>query len=136
MSAERLREAARVLRERAEGATPGPWTRDASYAGNGDLLSENIVHSQWDVASCHGADVAPEDGRHLQARADADYLSTMNPTVALAVADWLDATATRAVEIAGTLNNPAVRALLIEDNIPAWSEALATADAILAGVES
>lgn len=54
MSAEILRKAASLMRERAEAATPGPWI--------------------------------PFD-------ADADHIASWHPAVALAVADWLDATA-------------------------------------------
>ena len=70
---DRLREAARVLRERAEAATPGLWTAVEGASG------------QWWVEIQSRADIALE-----LAGADARYIATMSPPVALALADVLD----------------------------------------------
>lgn len=75
--ADELRTAATRLREITANATPGPWTR----IGIGDY--------GWTVAfSNASAGVETEDSE--QGRADADYIAAMDPTVALALADWLD----------------------------------------------
>ena len=75
MSADKLREAAKVLRERAEAATPGPWVQN----GN------NGIHTR--VGACVATTAQHNDGRR---KADAVYLHTMHPGVGLALADWLD----------------------------------------------
>jgi hypothetical protein len=68
---ETLRTAARLMRERAEAATPGPWS---SFFGR----------------------VRLDDGRDLfltttaGGYADAAHIASWHPAVALAVADWLD----------------------------------------------
>lgn len=66
MSADRLREAARVLRERAEAC---------------DLWQGDDDHGSW-------ADEYRSDGGN---GTDAALIRTMHPGVALALADWLDA---------------------------------------------
>ena len=72
---ETLREAAKVLRERAEAATPEPW----EVVGGGEYVQGP------------GILVAPDDGGVTTT--DADLIATMHPGVALALADWLDAEA-------------------------------------------
>ena len=67
MSADLLRRAATVLRERAEDAAPGPW------------------EVSW------GAVRGPEQHAVASpARRDGLYIATMDPIVGLALADWLD----------------------------------------------
>ena len=77
MSADVLRRAAALMRERAEGATPGPWERDGGWAF---------------------AAPAPESwegpyliGETYGTRNDAEHITSWHPAVALAVADLLDA---------------------------------------------
>ena len=74
MSAQRLRDAAKVLRERAEDATPGPW-----HAVVNDVRGVARVLMTPDVENfaIHGY---PNDAR---------FIATMHPGVALALADWL-----------------------------------------------
>lgn len=74
MSAELLREAAGVLRERAEMATPGTWVHNPI----------NGVHTM--IGSCIAT-----THRHVEdaRRADAAYIATMRPSVGLAIAEWL-----------------------------------------------
>lgn len=71
MTVERLRQAATLLRERAEAATPGPWPVSR---GTGYMF---------------GRDVGAEIGKAIRP-SDATYMTTMSPPVALALADWLD----------------------------------------------
>jgi hypothetical protein len=92
--AETLREAARLMRERAEAATPGPWhsdtiqPRDCVVWGPGEKWLTNV------------ADGSCRDPRHVvafdQDAANSDHIGGMHPLVALAVADWLDAEAEHA----------------------------------------
>src|SRR4051794_6287667 len=76
MSAETLRRAAALMRERAEGATPGPWS-------NRRGPDECVVRAD------DGAPLARTD-----TRADRRHIASWHPLVALAVADWLDGVAT------------------------------------------
>lgn len=97
-----LRAAAALLRERAEATDVGAWEwRD--YGS---------------TRSAFGLMVGEKTFAHLYAaERDATFIATMDPTVALAVADWLDA------------ENTACKG----DEYYATVEALAVADAILAG---
>ena len=70
--AERLRAAATWLREVAEDATPGSW----EVIGGGEYLQ--------------GPDILVGGGVGSTTATDADYIATMHPYVALALADWLD----------------------------------------------
>lgn len=82
---ERLREAARVLRERSEAATPGPW-ESGPCAG---CLGTDHAHDATPV-------VMGGRGRYIVAKVggpDAAYIATMHPVVGLALANWLDAQA-------------------------------------------
>jgi hypothetical protein len=78
MSADLLHEAAEVLRERAEAATPGTWIHNPI----------NGIHTV--IGSC-----VATTHRHVEdaRRADAAYIATIHPTVGLALADLLDAAA-------------------------------------------
>ena len=82
MSAQRLRDAAKVLRELAEAATPGPW-----YQGrDGQYESLRDVYSQREPDDDDSHDIAT----YIWSDADAAYIATMHPGVALALADWLE----------------------------------------------
>ncbi|HET7405540.1 MAG TPA: hypothetical protein VFJ21_00185 [Mycobacteriales bacterium] len=102
MSADTLRRAASLMRERAEAATQGPWRaepirgiglRRADVRG----LPENTAYDYRGDAVATAAD--SEFGACLQG--DADHIAGMHPAVAVAVADWLEVVARRWVE-AGT----------------------------------
>lgn len=94
MTAALLREAAQRLREKAEAATPGRWRFTDSEAAN-DVWAGGMV-----VVSPDGDPIAnvqddwyendPDEPAPVN---DAEFIALMDPTVALAVADWLDATA-------------------------------------------
>jgi hypothetical protein len=75
VSADLLREAAALMRSRAEAATPGPWE---SHARGGDV---------YESVSDHG-DVVAECGL---AAIDSWHIASWHPVVALAAADYLDA---------------------------------------------
>jgi len=83
MSTDRLRQAANVLRERAEKATPGPWREE--YSGKtGPVVLDVESHNALDhVAKCC----------HYRAGFDAAYIATVHPGVGLALADMLDTVA-------------------------------------------
>lgn len=98
MSAEVLREAAKVLRERAQAASPGPWEASISdsdhskYEFSCSVITEDVADlvcgfdALWRIGGNerHGRD----DGRH-----DAAYIATVSPPVGLALADWIDSVA-------------------------------------------
>lgn len=91
MSAELLRRAASLMRERAEAARPGPYTADAApEMWNNPIVcgpeypaeEEGRTH-RFVIAECHG----------FSKPANAAHIASWHPAVALAVADWLDACA-------------------------------------------
>jgi len=84
MSADLLRRAAALMRERAEDAAPSPWRE----VGDGELLG------CYAVVCCGSAEfnVAP-----AVIPANAEHIASWHPAVALAVADWLDVTASTLV---------------------------------------
>lgn len=82
---ETLREAAKVLRERAGAAIPGPWeTRSGSLIAR----SSSSPRLMWPPHAT--ADAQMWEGQREQQAADATYIATMHPGVALALAGWLD----------------------------------------------
>lgn len=110
MTAERLRQAAERLRDlvEADGLPKCAWV--VSDRWSDDVVTTVHDDSIWIV----GASI---DGGGALNRSVADFVATMSPPVALAVAAWLDGVA--ATEEAG------------EPTITAWSEALAVADAVM-----
>lgn len=89
MSAARIREAAKVLRDAAENATPGPWTWVDRYAA--EMCGADGAHVLY--ANSY------EDQEDVQAsESDAAYIALMSPPVALVLADWLDAEAEAAAD--------------------------------------
>lgn len=84
MSAETLREAARVLRERAGAATRGPWFTDEAGT-NGVFTEARVSGTSEDVAYAAAG----------WGRVGTDhYIATMHPGVGLALADLLEHLAT------------------------------------------
>ena len=88
MTARLLRDAAKVLRERAENATPIPWINFGHGIGvevKGCTCAGPIPgypqHESW----C-GTDGPIVDGTEP----DISYVSTVHPGVGIALADWLD----------------------------------------------
>ena len=114
MSAARLREAAALLRERAEAAPGGSWV----YSETGNPVNGP---TGVEVRSCetgHPVMTGAYDSHDGYAAA---YIAMMHPPVALALADWLD---TAARLLAASDMADAVG--------PPWPP-LAVADAILGG---
>lgn len=80
-----LRRAAKVLRERAEAATDGPW-RVAAEGSEGSRIAPDCEDKRervrW-IANVNGR-VQPEDGRNAR------YMALVDPPVGLALANWLE----------------------------------------------
>ena len=89
---ETLRHAAKLMRERAEAATPGPW----EYRGDFDITHGYEINehdrpvANWVATVLTGDDDLAEAGMQDP---NAAYIASMHPGVALAVAGWLDAAA-------------------------------------------
>lgn len=103
MGADRLREAARVLREVAAGAEPGPWE-----VRGGGLIARASSSPRFVWPPHATADGQYWEGQREHNRATATYIATMHPGVALALADWLDDTATE-VASGATYSQDALR---------------------------
>lgn len=97
MSAEILRTAAALMRQRAEAATSSPWAHwhmlddDGClevFVPNGTMSTETVLEfkDHMDCEEC----VRPT-------AEDAEHIASWHPAVALAVADWLDALAAHVV---------------------------------------
>lgn len=77
-----LTRAATVLRERANGATQGPWALSGQYAA---LIAPGQRGRADDLAAYGGKLVAESI-----TLPDRRYLATISPDVGLILADWLD----------------------------------------------
>lgn len=118
--AETIRRAAKLMRERAEAATPGSWLgvmgrfEDADWpcviTAEGDLKDART----WLLGAGNGG---------VNREADAAHAGSWHPLVALAVADWLES-------FNGTAWGPAVR------HSPEYEYALKIARAYLGEVGS
>ncbi len=92
VSADVLRRAAALMRERAQAATPGPWVRSGSSIETDHECSPG--HGCWPVGDTYSGTMP--DGSKQPAsliRADAEHIASWHPAVALTVADWLEAEA-------------------------------------------
>lgn len=88
MSADLLRQAANLIRKRAQAAAPGPWEAyKRNVPEHGGLLVEHLG-----VQDSYADGVFECDN---SSRRDVEHIASWHPLVALAVADWLDATAAR-----------------------------------------
>ena len=85
MSAEVLREAAALMRERAEAATRGPWLADPDAAYS-VVMRPDRPGFNWDGYNVCVV-LEPEEGTF---RDNSEHIASWHPAVALAVADWLD----------------------------------------------
>lgn len=85
MSAELLREAASLMRERAEAASPGPW-RVTAEGSEGSRIAPDCgdKRERSRFLGILNGRVQPEDGYN------AAHIASWHPAVALAVAEWLD----------------------------------------------
>ena len=86
MSAETLRRAAAKMRERAEAATPGPWS---IVPGASNVWRFPDEGTPTLVVNGVGGNV-PARSRREARMTDAEHIASWHPAVALAVADWLD----------------------------------------------
>lgn len=109
MNAGMLREAATRLRELAEAATEGPWVPDGPEVGADGI---------WFAATVCGALSDDQD------EANAAYIATVHPRVALAVADWLS-TVADGEEYAAKVGG------VVTDDYPDHPAALTVAAAVL-----
>jgi hypothetical protein len=106
-TAETIRRAAALMRERAEAATPGPWWSDedencwrlhgvafrtppALFPDGSVMIPEQIVNKQIAKAPKHRTPYA----EYWPDAADDAHITSWHPLVALAVAVWLDIEAT------------------------------------------
>lgn len=90
MSAEELREAARLMRERAGKATPGVWEPwSGATAGGGEYISAKSASGKFHYTFGISPGLLGEEGWRVAER-DAQHIASWHPAVALAVADWLD----------------------------------------------
>jgi hypothetical protein len=84
--AEIIRSAASLMRERAQAATPGPWAHMCLGSEGCQVLRANGTvreRGRGRVARFGQKDWKPD-------HADAEYVASMSPAVAVALADWLD----------------------------------------------
>jgi hypothetical protein len=82
-----LREAARLMRERAEKATPGPWFVTSEAAQYGGLVAAPTEGFPYDAGYAgHLIGESMSDGNR-------EYVASMHPAVALPLADLLDSLA-------------------------------------------
>jgi len=90
MSADLLREAATLMRERATspGVLESPWFVEVvDYGEEGNVLAVGPSGDPYPY------DVARQVTPAADGSGNADHIASWHPAVALAVADWLDVTA-------------------------------------------
>lgn len=87
-----LREAAALMRERAEAATPGPWETSVNDSGvSYRLLDASVITaSLGDHVATAELDLHAIEGPHGAEGADAYHIASWHPAVALAVAVLLE----------------------------------------------
>lgn len=79
MSAEILRRAAALMRERAEVATPGAWVQNGfEYDAEGDVFTYDVSATASPVTSLAYAD----------SESNAAHIASWHPLIALGVAKW------------------------------------------------
>ena len=91
VSADTLRRAAALLRERASVTVEGPWVAERFYW---KFESPAMPDGWWWHISDGAGDVAlsseRDDAEPDTAKNRVEYIATMHPGVGLALADWLD----------------------------------------------
>lgn len=120
-SADLLRRAAAVLRENAEAATSGPWTREWAFDTHFVVPGSAATVADGNVSRLK---------RHQ--RADAEYIALVHPPVALALAELLEHIAD---DISDEGGRP-VKGVMVEHDglgMPRfdWTAAVALARAVL-----
>ena len=87
--ADTLREAATLIRERANAATPGPWhVCDEPEWSEED--GRGVCGPAHEPIARLAEDWYEPDPGEPTAENDADHIASWHPAVALAVADWLE----------------------------------------------
>lgn len=86
MSAAIMRQAAALMRERAEAASPGPWHQMCMGSEGCQVLNDGHLRERKHVAFSGRKEWKAD-------HADATYIASMHPFVAAALAEWLDAAA-------------------------------------------
>jgi len=130
VSADRLREAARVLRERAGAIGAAPWCAREELA---EVIPGQAGGSMYYRSSVYGFDSWQKGNTPYIASANsmtgAAYIATMHPGVGLALADWLNRLAASVEMDAPTDWNRREA-----HGRPEWAtDGFAVADAILGG---
>lgn len=128
MSAQRLRDAAALMRSRAEGASSGPWTWHEYGGHNGTdpvpYLTgrggdpETYAYDTEVIEPDHSGECGCRSSCNLELRVrreDREHIASWHPAVALAVADSLDLAAQWAETYVGS-NPPWVIAALAVAN--------------------
>lgn len=124
-SADTIRRAATLLRERATVARPGPW-RTGTHA-----------HRTLYTRATPGQPKTGELSGLMDTPADAAHTAALHPGVAIAIADLLEAIATEmddygsVIEDAGAVKVAPAADGFHYDEAPPWTKALATARAYL-----
>lgn len=94
MSAAELLEAAGLMRGRAQVATPGPWVssecRGGDQAAHRTLGTYSLIHTGRAGFPNSAHEVALSRGFPEEREPDAAHIASWHPSVALAVADWLE----------------------------------------------
>jgi hypothetical protein len=103
VSADLLRRAASLMRERAGTATRGPWFLAYSaviseplsheFEAASDELTDDDDDAAWDALPEYTLAIVPAaagDTPTVQGAHDGTHIASWHPAVALAVADWLD----------------------------------------------
>jgi hypothetical protein len=98
-AAEELREAARLMRERAYGATSGPWSVVPDVDGGSrshvvsDFITTRYASKDPTVAVCASPQYGDTERAEWGQTDDAVHIASWGPEVADLVAVWLDAEA-------------------------------------------
>jgi hypothetical protein len=150
---EELREGARLMRERAEKATPGPWyaadcegelavwresaLRHVIRNERGEIVGYSLPasYTSTDVIYEHSLDSwdEGEDEGDDERRHTASHVASWHPAVALAVADWLEAEARLWEEFSAAVSAWQDRPDFEERTFSTLDQALAVARACLGG---
>ena len=135
MNGDLLRRAANLLRASVDGITPAPWqAEDTQVYGTGHVTkpaNEWVQPGQryWVGEMLHGAECVcgkPDNDCECEPTGgdiEAAYIALMHPPVALALADWLDATATGIAD-AGSAVAAVATARAILRLLPDWESEL------------
>lgn len=129
-----IRRAAALMRRRAEAAAGGPWTASPVWSTTPAATSAvySLAHPSGSVESEVVASGRVDTRRGgIRDPYNAVHIAAWHPTVALAVADWLDAEADAYEQTALLAEQLGVGALRPQSRRPTLANALAVARAFL-----